>query len=452
MNGSRSITDSSIQWPSAAEVWQVLTLADYNTRVVILGTACLGLAAGMIGTFMLLRKRALLGDALSHATLPGIGLAFILMASFGGTGKNLLGLLAGATVTGLLGVGCILLIRSFTRLKEDAALGIVLSVFFGLGVAVLGVIQKMGTGSAAGLESFIYGKTASMLRSDALLMAGSAIVVAIVCAVLFKELMLVCFDQGYATTQGWPVRRLDLLLMTLVTLVTVIGLQAVGLILVLALLIIPPAAARFWTDRLSRMFAISAGIGALSGMIGAGASALFQRLPAGAVIVLAAAAIFLLSMLFGSSRGVVLHAWRRYELNRFIAHQNLLRAAYELVEEDPARPIPLAALLRRRSWTDFQVRRDIRRAQRQGLLERRGGEILFTERGLEEARRLVRNHRLWEIYLIRYADVATSHVDRGADLIEHVLGHELVAELEAALEPNGHVPASPHVLPRKEAV
>jgi manganese/zinc/iron transport system permease protein len=448
VSGGLSMTELPF-WPRPAEVWQVLTLADYNTRVVILGTACLGLAAGMIGTFMLLRRRALLGDALSHATLPGIALAFMVMVSLGGAGKNLPGLLLGATITGLLGVGCILVIRSFTRLKEDAALGIVLSVFFGLGVAALAIVQQMDTGSAAGLESFIYGKTASMLRSDALVMAGCAILVAVVCALLFKELMLICFDQGFAGTQGWPVGMLDLLLMALVTLVTVVGLQAVGLILVLAMLIIPPAAARFWTDRLSSMFIISAAIGALSGMIGAGASALFQRLPAGAVIVLVAAGFFTISMLLGSARGVLGRVWRRHALERSIARQNLLRSAYELVEDDPAGPIPADALLGRRSWSAGQLAGCLRRAESRGLLRRTGQGIFFTPAGLEEARRVVRNHRLWEIYLIRYADVAPSQVDHGADLIEHILGHDLVAELQAALESNDHLPASPHALPPK---
>src|SRR5687768_13697894 len=147
----RSITDTSLRLPSRNEVLRVIFLRDYNTRVVVLGTTLLGLAAGTIGSFMLLRKRALMGDALSHATLPGIGLAFIVAVAAGQTGKSLPVLLAGAVVTGVLGVLAVLAIRNFTRLKEDAALGIVLSVFFGAGVAVLGVIQKMGTGSAAGL-------------------------------------------------------------------------------------------------------------------------------------------------------------------------------------------------------------------------------------------------------------------------------------------------------------
>ncbi|MDE0839605.1 MAG: metal ABC transporter permease, partial [Kiritimatiellae bacterium] len=150
-------------WPSMAQLLSVLQLQDYNTRVVVIGTVLLGIAAGMIGTFMLLRKRALMGDAVSHATLPGIGIAFLVMAAHGGTGRWLPGLLLGAVISGLIGMGSVLLVRSQSRLKEDAALGIVLSVFFGLGVAILGIIQQLSLGHAAGLESFIYGKTASML-------------------------------------------------------------------------------------------------------------------------------------------------------------------------------------------------------------------------------------------------------------------------------------------------
>jgi manganese/zinc/iron transport system permease protein len=457
--GGKSITDNSVTLPSWHEIWQVLTLRDYNTRVVVLGAAALGVAAGMIGTFMLLRKRALLGDALSHATLPGLGMAFILMAQAGGSGKSLHGLLIGATISGLIGVGCILLIRSYTRIKEDAALGIVLSVFFGLGVAILGVIQNMGSGSAAGLESFIYGKTASMLRSDALVIAATAVLVAASCAILFKEFSLLCFDQPYARTQGWPVALLDLVLMTFVTAVTVIGLQAVGLILVIALLIIPPAAARFWTERLSVMFFLSAAIGGLSGMLGAALSALVPRLPAGAIIVVTAAIIFLISMIFGSARGVLVAALRRVDLNRRVARQHLLRGIYELIEGhetaagDEAlsqRPASMADLLAERSWTSRQLDRALARGEREGLvLVREPGQIFLTTPGLHEARRLVRNHRLWEIYLITHADIAPSHVDRDADALEHVIGREMVAELEAVLagaKPAPSVPSSPHVL------
>jgi len=327
-----SITDRSVSLPTWEELSAVLTLRDYNTRIVILGVSLLGIAAGIIGTFMLLRKRALMGDALSHATLPGIGLAFIVMTHWGATGKSLPGLLLGALVFGAIGAGCVLFIRRFTRLKEDAALGIVLSVFFGLGIAILGVIQKMDTGHAAGLESFIYGKTASMLASDAGLTAFAAAIVAVGCTLLFKEFTVLCFDQAYAGSQGWPIVFLDLVMMAMVVMVTVIGLQAVGLILMIALLVIPPAAARFWTDRLPAMLIVSATIGALSGYFGAGLSALVPRLPAGAIIVVVAAAVFGFSMLIGPARGLVWRGLDHARLRRRIGLQHLLRALYERAE------------------------------------------------------------------------------------------------------------------------
>ena len=163
----RSITDRTVEVPTWAQWRRLLLLEDYNTRVVLLGTTLLGLAAGAVGNFTLLRKRALMGDALSHAMLPGVGLAFVLVTLGGGDGKSLPLLLAGAALTGVLGLAAILFIRNATRLKEDAALGIVLSVFFGAGIAVLGVAHQMKTGHAAGLESFIYGKAASMGALDA---------------------------------------------------------------------------------------------------------------------------------------------------------------------------------------------------------------------------------------------------------------------------------------------
>ena len=454
-----SITDTSFHVPDAGQVTRVIMLRDYNTRVVVLGTTLLGLAAGTIGSFMLLRKRALMGDALSHATLPGIGLAFIVSVAAGGAGKSLPVLLSGAVVTGVIGVLAVLTIRKFTRLKEDAALGIVLSVFFGAGVAVLGVIQKMGTGSAAGLESFIYGKTASMLASDAWLIAGAAATVALICALLFKEFTLLCFDAAYARSEGWPVFALDLVMMALVVAVTVIGLQAVGLILIIALLIIPPAAARFWTERLSHMVLVSALIGALSGWIGASASAIQPNLPAGAIIVVTAGLLFMISMFLGSARGVVRRWVAHRYLSRNIERQNLLRAIYEWAEgaaKDPRGDGPAREqLLLERSWSPAQLKRILRRAERDGLVyEVADGTWRTTDIGWADAARTVRNHRLWEAYLINYADIAPSHVDRDADTIEHVLGREIVAKLETLIaeqSPDVVVPPSPHAIPATAA-
>jgi manganese/zinc/iron transport system permease protein len=448
------------QWPSWPELLRVLTFQDYNTRVVILGTTLLGLAAGLIGTFLLLRKRALLSDAISHATLPGIALAFILMSIVLGDGKILLGLIAGAAIFAVLGTASVLFIQKRTRLKDDAALGIVLSVYFGLGIALMGLATRMETGNAAGLSSFIYGKTASMLFFDAMLIAMTAGLSILFCILFFKEFALICFDADYGATQGWPVGNLDFLMMTIVVVVTVIGLQAVGLILVVALLIIPAAAARFWTFQLRRMLVLSGVFGALSGMLGSGISALMANLPAGAVIVLTASAIFIFSMIFGSARGLVRLLLERLSLRRRILHENLLRDLYEWheslqtsqhattprFEENSPR---MTDLLSRRSWSSRQLTRTARRLKASGwLVLDQENRLQFTPAGIQAAKEVVRKHRLWEAYLISHADVAAGMVDLNADRIEHVLDADIIKQLEdlfPEISPQ-EPPQSPHQL------
>ena len=442
--------------PELSDIWNVLILRDYNTRLVVICTILLGCACGLMGGFLLLRKRSLMGDTLSHATLPGVGLSFMLLVALGGDGKSLPILLAGAGITGVIGCAAVLFIREQTRIKDDAAMGIVLSVFFGAGVAILGVIQRMPEGSAAGLESFIYGKTASMVMSDFQIFVFITVCVITCSFLLFKEFRLLCFDENFAAVLGWPVKFLDILLLALITAVTVAGLQAVGLILIIAFLITPAAAARFWTNQLDRMLMLSALIGAASGWIGASLSAFFPRLPAGTVIVLVAALFFVVSMLIGTERGVMIRFLRQSQLEKRMGRQHLLRALYEILEggrvteELIIRTVPFRQILGRRTWSDRHLRYYIRRAYNEGLVEapNKADSILLTETGLVEAKQATRNHRLWEMYLIEYADVATSRVDRDADMVEHILGDKMVMRLENKLQAyrtaGSLVPQSPH--------
>ncbi len=450
----QSIADRRLQWPSLEQWRRVVLLEDYNTRVVLFGVAVLGAASGLVGSFTLLRKRALLGDALSHASLPGIAAAFMIASAMGLDAKALPILLLGATVTGLLGVGVVLVIRQQTRLKEDAGLGIALSVFFGAGMALLGVVQQMETGHAAGLEAFIYGKTASMNAGDARLIAIASGLAIAGCLLLFKEFKLLCFDENFAGSRGVPVVLLDLMLMALVVLVTIVGLQAVGLILMVALMVIPAAAGRFWTEKMWVVAWLAALLGGIGSVVGAACSALFPRLPSGAMIVLACTGLFALSMIFGTARGVLVRLLRRYSLNRRVRKQHLLRGLYELLEAesssdaaDRKTPVSIDKLLTIRSWSRAQLLRTVRRAlgERDVVLSDSG--VRLTPSGFAEAARLTRQHRLWELYLITHADVAPGRVDRDADDIEHVLEPELVDELEALLEQEPvkiSVPASPH--------
>lgn len=441
VNAGATIADSPVVLSTGEKLWRALLLRDYNTRVVVLGVTCLGMAAGVIGTFAYLRKRAMLGDALSHATLPGIAFVFLLTGE-----KNLPLLLLGATVTGVLGVLAVLALRRVPRIREDAAIGIVLSVFFGLGMVLFSAVQEMQSGNQAGLQSFIYGKAASMVRRDALWLGAVGLGVMLGGALFYKEFRLVCFDQDFAAVQGRPVLLIDLVMMGLVVVTTVVGLQAVGLILVVALLIIPAAGARFWTDKLSTMLILSGVFGALSGWIGATCSAVASRMPAGAIIVICTGVLFLFSMIFSPHRGVVAGLVRRWSLSRRVGLHHLLRALAEF-EEDRGEgcSVSVTELSRARRWTRTVLIPLLARTGRSGLTAR-GPQRRFklTAQGRVEAQRILRNHRLWELYLIRYADIAPSHVDRDADEIEHVLPEVVVRELERALAASDVIPPSPH--------
>ncbi len=427
------------------DLWRVVSLRDYNTRVVLIGTTLLGAASGLVGSFTLLRKRALMGDALSHATLPGIAIAFMIGVSLGGDGKWSPGLLIGATISGVIGVLTILFLRRNTKLKEDTALGIVLSVFFGAGIALMRLGQQMDGGYAAGLESFILGKTASMRAADAILIAWAAGLACLVCLLFFKELCLLCFDDAYAGSRGYPVLFLDLALMACVVTVSIVGLQAVGLVLMIALLIIPAAAARFWTQSLALMLGIAAFIGGTGAAAGSILSALWPDLPSGAMIVIACATMFAASLIFGSKRGLVRRLRLSQDVERTVDRQHLLRDLFEIGEATGLIKPSTEKLLEHRSWSVFRLNQTIRQAATRGLVTLTSSGVKLTRKGRVEARRLTREHRLWELYLISHADIAPARVDRAADRIEHVLEPEVIAELESLLDQESAVvPTSPH--------
>ena len=460
----RTLADTRTAWPTREKFLRVVTLRDYTTRWVLLGTVVLGTCAGMVGTFMLLRKRALVGDVVGHASLPGIAIAFIVMEAMNpGSGKWLPGLLVGAFTSGVAGILCTVAIRRYTRIKEDATLAIVLSIFFGVGIALFTIIQNIPSGNQAGLNNFIYGAAYAIVDTDVYVITGAATAALVLCVCLFKEFSILCFDEGYATTQGWPVTALDIAMMLLVVVVTVIGLQSVGLILVVALLIIPAAAARFWTDKLFQMTCISATLGGFSSGTGVLASALFPSLPAGAVIVVFGGFVFLLSMFFGPRRGVIRRAYVQWRLRGRVGRHHVMRAFYEFIElavetetitpEDLTNhEISFQQLLAMRSWSPVRLKRQLFIATLKRLVERLpSSHYRLTEKGAEYAYHVVRNHRLWEMYLIQYADIAPTHVDRDADEIEHILDPELIQELNMRLSqeyPQMEMPPSPHLLDR----
>ncbi len=301
----------------------------YNATLVALGSAALGGAAGTVGAFLYLRKRALVSDAISHATLPGLALAFMAMVALGLDGRALAGLMLGSALSAWVGLWTVSRLTARTRLSEDAAIGAVLSVFFGFGIVLLTMIQSMSAGRQAGLEDFLLGATAGMLRGDAILIAAGGLLTLAATFALRRPLLMIAFDEGYAEARGLDVGRYDMALMTLVLAVTVTGLKIVGLILIVALLIIPAVAARFWSEDARRVITLSGLLGALSGFVGAALSASAPQLPTGPIIVLSAFALFVLSLFLAPARGVLASALRHRRLqHRVHLRQGLLALAH----------------------------------------------------------------------------------------------------------------------------
>lgn len=278
--------------------------------VVTIGAALLGAVSGSLGTYAVLRRQSLLGDAISHAALPGIAIAFLLTGS-----KAPLILVLGAAIAGWLGTLLIMSVVRLTRIKYDSALGIVLSTFFGFGLVLHTLIQRTGNANQAGLDTFLFGQAATILTRDILtigVLGGIAIVITFI---FWKELKLLVFDEGFAASLGFPIRALDILLTSLLVIAIVLGLQAVGAVLMSAMLVAPAVAARQWTDKFSVMMFLAACFGALAGVSGTIISSTASRIPTGPTIVLCATAVVGFSIAFASNRGL-LWDWLRQQRNR----------------------------------------------------------------------------------------------------------------------------------------
>ena len=390
----------------------MLAALGYNAALVALGAALLGISAGVTGTFLYLRKRALVSDAISHATLPGVGLAFMAMVALGSDGRFLPGLLIGSALSAGAGLLAVQWLSGRTRLAEDAAIGAVLSVFFGFGIVLLTVIQTMSSGRQAGLEGFLLGSTAGMLFSEAVLIAlGGALSLALV-GLLRRPMTLVAFDPDYAAASGVPIQRIDLAMMGLVMAVTVVGLKIVGLILIVALLIIPPVTARFWSERAHRVVWISGALGGVSGLVGALLSATAPGLPTGAVIVLVAFGLFIVSLLLAPNRGVLASFLRQ---RRFQVRVHLRQGLLALAQGQPIYEPLTLRLLRRR-----------------GLVRRDG---VPTETGRVRAAKALRDEARWRLApSLALSDDVTLRYDGVTD-IETVLTADQIAELDRRLGP-----------------
>ena len=419
-----------------------------NLLYVLSGATLLGAVGGLVGTFTVLRGQSLLGDALAHAALPGVALAFLITGS-----KHPLPLLLGATVAGVLGSLAMVAVVRGSRIKEDSAIGVVLSVLFGVGIVLLTAIQKMPSGTKAGLDKYLFGQAATLVASDVQVMLVLTVLALLVLLLFYKELKLLAFDLEFGASLGYPMRAIEILLTTLIVVVVVVGLQMVGVVLMVATLVTPAATARQWTQRLGVMLVVAAMVGAFSGASGALASAAVPGLPTGPTIVVIASVLLIASLVLAPEKGMVWRAVRGRRLGARIRRENLLKDLYRLGEADRTweAPVPCAQLAGARDVRTKEFDRCGKALQKRGLVLQAGDALKLTQEGLVEAQKVVRKHRLWEVYLTHRLDLPEDHVHRDAEDMEHALSDEAVDALEERL---GFPDTDPHgkpIPPRRAA-
>jgi manganese/zinc/iron transport system permease protein len=417
------------------DILKFFTLADPNIRYVVLGTLLLTSSAAVVGTFALLKKKALVGDATAHAVFPGICLAFMVTGS-----KHPVYVTIGAFMTGWIALLLIDILTKDSKIKEDVATTLLLSTTFGFGSLLLSIIQNSANAAQIGLNNYLFGKAAALLSEDLLVLGILSIVILLVIISFFKEFSLIAFDKSFAASIHLPVNTLEFIFTSFIVLAIVIGIRAVGIVLMAAMLITPAAAARFWSDRLTTILILAASFGAIAGLLGSFISYILPGMPTGPWIVLIVSMIAYVSFLFAPHKGLIAKKLRHLRHQEKILSENILKLLYEIGEKkgDFFDPSNLTVLLTHRPMSPAKLQQGLRRLASQNLVYHKDGKWRLTGAGKNEGERITQQHRLWELYLAKYLHQKPIAVHENAELIEHVLTAELVKELQALLKDNNY--------------
>ena len=401
---------------------------NYTLFVVSIGSGILCLAAGVVGTFTYLRKRALIGDVISHSVLPGVTIAFMLSGM-----KNPLYFLLGAILSGLLSIWIVDYVQTKSKLKPDTILALVLSVFFGIGIVLLTKIQHSGNAAQSGLDSFLFGKAASMGMFDLQIFCVIAII-NILCIIIFlRAFSLISFDENYAKGLGFNVGLLKSFIATLTVVTVAIGVQAVGVVLMAALLITPAAGARFLTNSIRIMLAYAGTFGFFSGIFGAFISYSGTGMPTGPWIVVVLSVFTLTAILFGKRQGVFVRIRLRNSNNIKINNENILKDIYK-ASDGGEKSLKIDVLIEKEKYLPGMLKGVLKRLENDDLVDTVRGLIILNDKGRIAAREVIRKHRLWEIYLTKYFQLDADHIHDDAEGIEHVITPEIEKELIRLLD------------------
>ncbi|HAF47342.1 MAG TPA: zinc ABC transporter permease [Cryomorphaceae bacterium] len=401
-----------------------LTLSDPNVRYVALAILLLGGVSGAVGTFNFLRKKTLIGETVAHSMLPGVLIAFMLSGV-----KNPLYLIIGAAVSGWISIWVVDYITRHSKIKGDSALAIVLSSFFGLGIVMLTIIQRVYIKEQSGLDNYIFGNAAAMTPEDSVVFGVVSLIVLFVVARYYFSLKTVVFNQDFAQSVGINTKWIETVIRFITIISISVGIKAVGIVMMSALLIIPPTAARFWTDSLGRMLFVSGVFGAVSGWLGAYISYSYSSMPTGPWTIVMISVIAFVSLMFAPKKGVIFQRWSKLLVKRRMNEENLLKTAVQLEVRGKGKLFNRRSISTRQVFDQRLWNRTIKRLRRKGMIKKvHTGYTLSTE-GRAIGAEIDRRHKIWEVYLQRRMQMSLHLVHDEADTMEHFLTPEIEVEI-----------------------
>ena len=388
----------------------------------------LGGVSGAVGCFNFLQKKTLVGETVAHSMLPGVLVAFLLSGV-----KNPYVLITGAAISGWLSILLVDAITSHSKIKNDSALAIVLSSFFGFGIVLLTMIQSRYLGNQSGLDHYIFGNAAAMSPEDSTAFAWVSILVVILVIAYYFNLKAVIFNPDYAQSIGINNKKVKGLISFITILSISVGIKAVGIVMMSALLIIPPTAARFWTSRLVPMLILSGFFGAFSGWIGAFVSYAKTSMPTGPWTIVVVSCIAFASMLFAPKKGVVYQRWSKLLLKRRINEENLLKAAVQNEVRGKGKLFTRESIMTRQFFEFKRWKRTIKRLVRSKLIHKVNTGYTLSTKGRSYGAEIDRRHKIWEVYLQRRMQMSLHLVHDEAETMEHFLTPEIENEILSEL-------------------
>ncbi|MEZ4936970.1 MAG: iron chelate uptake ABC transporter family permease subunit [Crocinitomicaceae bacterium] len=405
-----------------------ISFKDAGVFTILIGAITVSISSALIGTFTFLRKKALVGDAVSHSVLPGICLAFLISGE-----KDPVLMVLGAFLSGWISVFFIDFIVSRSKIKADSAISITLSFFFALGAVMLSYIQNSGNANQSGINHFLFGKAAAITDADFRVFLYVFGIILLFTLIYFKKFVTVCFNEDYAKSIGWNVKWIDFVMSSLTVLVIASGIQTVGVVLMAALLITPPGAAAFWTHNIKKMIVLGLVISVLSSFMGTYVSYIRPNMPTGPWIVFFLSLVAIFSVLF-SPKGILKRFWNNRKNKRKIRNENLLKTAYKLTFEKKLNTFTRKDIITRRDYETSSMEKGLNVLKTRGLIQETNEGLQLTQQGIEESKRIVRLHRLWELYLTNKMNFKSDHIHGMAETIEHIITPEIEAKLIAELD------------------